>query len=249
VEKQIVRPVHEIIHNLIDNNRLVSFYKGIPLSALDLGCRYDAAVFFLYHYYPFSRVVGVEIELESIVMEKYRLMRLYEIKQKINVNCKYELYLDIIKDENISAGTKPRLSKEEFDSGKFIELKYGTSFDHYFFNCFEKFDLVNIGNILHLIKSPSVRQELLKNASSRVKFGGLLFVKVVHPESKQKVKICKNGDYFLDFTDEEFLQLIPENWETVYVQQKGYVGELPNSKIFLARKTGTTTGLNVAHPG
>ena len=145
-------------------------------SLLDLGCRFPALFFPLYHRFKFKEFWGVDLEMESEALEKF-IGNNPKLKEAAPKDF-YELYRLIYKQ--VGAAHQPIISDRELFYETFGEhLHLGTDIRDFFEEYPDKkFDFVAMVNLLHVLPDYEAMLQCLSRAEALLKPDGIFYMRV-----------------------------------------------------------------------
>jgi SAM-dependent methyltransferase len=203
------------------------------LTGLDLGCDTGVALYLLYHDFNFQRGVGVDLNsIEEIVKRNIALN-----KRLLNIDISIENSIFDVYKNNIKFTDDDKTGRDEYideiNFNNVFEFHLKTRALQFLIGNTEKFDLVILSNLLHLIEDVNERRLTLSYAKRAIKKGGLIFVKVNHPENENAIRLSH-----IPYSDEDFYELFNKDFETIYINQNYFLDNKSTSKIFLGKLKG-----------
>lgn len=145
-------------------------------SVLDLGCRFPALFFPLYHRFRFSEFWGVDLETESEAIEKF-IGNNPKLKEAAPKDF-YELYRFVYKQ--LGSNMLPVIDNREAFYEQFGEkLFLGTDIWDFFEQYKgQEFDFVAMINLLHVLPDYASMLRCLSQAEAHLKSDGIFYMRV-----------------------------------------------------------------------
>lgn len=217
-----------IVKHFKNHPLVINAFKSESLSVLDVGCRVPCPLFVLFHDFNFTHLKGIELSSESEAVENF--LKDCKAEDK-NYNTVYDIYLNDLKfdEEDLRLG-KQFLDETSFK--KHFKILFNLHADWYFSKVNDPtvFDYVILSNVLHLNPEPKA-SEIFNGAVSKLKTGGLIFVRVNHNENP-KAKNLNHRTY----DDEEFRNLFKDFKEIVFCKDANENAIGNKSLIFFGAK-------------